>query len=129
MIISEVLIALKLDPVGQLPWLLRPPAEKEPILTSQTLYCLSPRMTRECGNSLGHIQSLFGIFFSVCVCVVIGVRGRDVAVAPSFASPWEHMPSELITCLEGPIKLPLNAPQTKEPYNRMARSEKWGGAI
>lgn len=42
---------------------------------------------------------------------------QDVAVAPSFASPWEHMPSELITCLEGPIKLPSNAPQTEEAYN------------
>lgn len=92
---------LKLDTAGQLLWLLCLPAEREPILTSQT-YCLFPRMNRECGNSAGHI-----VFIRVSV---VGVRGRTWAVSPSFASPWERMPSELITCLEGPIKTPSNAP-------------------
>lgn len=45
---------LKLYTMGQLLWLLCSPAEREPILTSQT-YCLFLRMTRECGNSMGHI--------------------------------------------------------------------------
>lgn len=39
-----------------------------------------------------------------------------MAVALSFTSLWEHMPSELITCLEGPIKIPSDAPK-QEGYS------------
>lgn len=37
-------------------------------------------------------------------------EGQDVAMSLSFSSPWVHMPSELITCLEGSIRTPSNAP-------------------
>lgn len=49
-----------------------------------------------------------------------------MAAVASFASPWEYMPSELITCLEGPIKLPLKCPQTKEADNRRTMKKQGG---
>lgn len=45
------------------------------------------------------------------MCVGDWGEGWDMAMILSFISPWEHMPAELITYLEGAIKMPSNPPE------------------